>query len=472
MGKGASMNVRRLRVFLSIAMLTAVFGGCSARASDDESAPNAATPIPAGELIDDVIAYEFAVYYMPRATKDPSAELDRLLAEDFATFQRAAEFVEDLKRPTIVPRYEKNVAERYAPPDLESLKYFGRGLDRKQALALQECREAYIVEFAYPKASRWTELKAALKLVERIARETGGLLWDETTREVFSPDAWKSRRIDVWNEEFPDVSTLTTIHAYRHDRFFRAVSLGAAKFGVPDVVVDDFPSSLHEHMGTTMMLVLQALAEGQTLSTPGHMDLNLREIKSKAAREAQLKALEANSTGIATLTLKVGEREEGDPPNRLIGLGFDRVEGPDEQARQMKALSALFGHTDSIAAVKQDDSLLVAASARARSKLPAMRSDFNKGLPPGELILLKVPFTTSDGSDEYMWVEVSKWEGDKILGLLQNDPIDVPNLKAGQNVETSESKVFDYIRRKPDGSVEGNETGEIIRKMQEERAKP
>jgi uncharacterized protein YegJ (DUF2314 family) len=449
-----------------------MFGGCSARAADDESAQNVAKPIPPGELTDDVIAYEFAVYYLPRATKDPSAELDRLLAEDFATFQRATEFVEDLKRPTIVPRYEKNVAERYAPPDLESLKYFGRGLDRNQALALQECREAYIIEFAYPKANRWTELKAALKLAERLARETGGLLWDETTREVFSADAWKSRRIDVWNEEFPDVSTLTTIHAYRHDRFLRAVSLGALKFGLPDIVVDDFPSSLQQHMGTTMMLLLQALAEGRTLSKAGQFDLNLREIKNKQARESQLETLAANSTGIASLTLKAGARDEGDPPNRLIAIWFNRVEGPDEQARQTKALSALFGHTDSIAPVKQDDAALVAASARARSKLPAMRGDFNKGLPPGELILLKVPFKTSDGGDEYMWVEVSKWEGDKILGLLQNDPIDVPNLKAGQNVETSESKVFDYIRRKPDGSVEGNETGEIIRKMQEERAKP
>jgi hypothetical protein len=38
-------------------------------------------------------------------------------------------------------------------------------------------------------------------------------------------------------------------------------------------------------------------------------------------------------------------------------------------------------------------------------------------------------------------------------------------LHAGQEVEVSEAKVFDYIRRHADGSEEGNETGRIIEKQ-------
>jgi uncharacterized protein YegJ (DUF2314 family) len=65
-----------------------------------------------------------------------------------------------------------------------------------------------------------------------------------------------------------------------------------------------------------------------------------------------------------------------------------------------------------------------------------------------------------------MWVEVKKWEGDRIDGLLQNDPYDIPTLKAGQAVRVKLSDVFDYIRVLPDGKREGNTTGAIIEKMQ------
>ena len=63
-----------------------------------------------------------------------------------------------------------------------------------------------------------------------------------------------------------------------------------------------------------------------------------------------------------------------------------------------------------------------------------------------------------------MWVEVTSWKGDKIKGLLQNEPYNVPTLHSGQIVEVSQTSVFDYIRRYADGKMEGNETGKIIEK--------
>ena len=54
------------------------------------------------------------------------------------------------------------------------------------------------------------------------------------------------------------------------------------------------------------------------------------------------------------------------------------------------------------------------------------------------------------------------WDGDKIRGLLSNDPHNIPSLHAGQSVTVSVSRVFDYIRRRADGTVEGNETAKLI----------
>jgi uncharacterized protein YegJ (DUF2314 family) len=63
-----------------------------------------------------------------------------------------------------------------------------------------------------------------------------------------------------------------------------------------------------------------------------------------------------------------------------------------------------------------------------------------------------------------MWVEVISWKNSEVKGLLQNEPDNVPSLHSGQIVEVSEEHIFDYIRRRADGTQEGNETAAIIEK--------
>jgi uncharacterized protein YegJ (DUF2314 family) len=65
-----------------------------------------------------------------------------------------------------------------------------------------------------------------------------------------------------------------------------------------------------------------------------------------------------------------------------------------------------------------------------------------------------------------MWVEVSSWNDNTIVGLLANEPEDVPDLHAGATVKVNQKDVFDYILNKADGSVEGNETSKEIEKFQ------
>lgn len=96
----------------------------------------------------------------------------------------------------------------------------------------------------------------------------------------------------------------------------------------------------------------------------------------------------------------------------------------------------------------------------------AKRAAFARGLQPGEYISVTAPFAKASGGSEWMWVEVSKWQGEKIEGVLKNEPYEVPSLHAGQMVQVSQGKVFDYIRRYPDGKQEGNSTAAIIAKMQ------
>lgn len=418
-------------------------------------------PIPAGELRTDQIRIEFAVYYLPEPGLDPSQELDSLLAGKSNLFERIAEITAPPESPKVSAFLEDDPAENYVAPDLDYLHYFGRGLTQDEAVQLQDTQAVFIMNFAYPDAYVWSGLREAAELAVALAERTDGLLWDETTREVFTPEAWREIRLSEWDAEIPEISSMTVIHAYQDEEYVRAVTLGMEKFGLPDLVIENFSWSLNRNMGHILNLFGQAVAENPVLEKTGEYDLDIRRIQHPTVRNAQLDTLEENATGIALLSLHNGKPVDGDPDNRLIEITFERGAGPDIHARQEQILMATFGWKDSLSRIQHDETIL-AASEKARERLPELRSAFNAGLAPGESLLVKAPFKTPDDSNEWMWVEVISWKGDSITGLLRNEPFDIPDLHAGQKVEVSQEDVFDYIRQLPDGTLEGNETGKVI----------
>lgn len=305
--------------------------------------------------------------------------------------------------------------------------------------------------------------------MERLARETGGLIWDEQTRGVFTPDQWNQRRIQNWTDEIPDISTQITIDAYKKTEYVRAITLGMSKFGLPDVVVENSSWSDYNQIGNLINSLCQALAENSSLKKPGEFLLDFKQIKNTAIREKRLTNLYPNATGAAQVGLKYVPLQDGDATNRLMRITFDHYSGKDELAQEDALISTLFGWQDSIKSVKHNDELL-AASQRAREQLPTLRVVFQKGLAPGEFIELKAPFHRPDGGTEWMWVEVTDWKGGEIKGLLKNEPFHIPSLHGGQIVEVFEKDIFDYLHKNPDGTESGNETGSIIEKMQPEKS--
>ncbi|MCK4866171.1 MAG: DUF2314 domain-containing protein [Gammaproteobacteria bacterium] len=451
------MNIIKTNIFF----LVLIISGCF---SSPVLAEKQQQLIPAGSLMSKSIHFQFAVYYLPAAKKDPVKVLKQLLRLKGLNFKLVDKIPKSPKKMFMQVRLEKNVLKNYSAPGLDTLKYSGRGLSKKQARVLQKSKQALIVNFAYPSKDVWNGLHAATELMEILARKTNGLLWDEVTREMFSLDAWKDRRLANWTSGVPDISKHITIHAYKSGEFIRAITLGMEKFGLPDVVVDNFVWSSNSSVGNVMNLFSQAMAEGAVVTKAGVFDLNIKSIKHPGVREPQLKSLLENAKAVAHLSLRQGIWEEGDPGNRLIQLKFDRYKGRDVHAKLDAMVSSLFGSEDSIKYIKHNAALEI-ESEKAKSKLPALRKDFNAGLQPGELIQVKAPFPIPGGGSEWMWVEVSKWKGNAIEDLLKNEPFNIPTLHAGQIVKVNQQDVFDYIRRYPNGKEIGNKTAEIISKM-------
>ena len=455
------MRSRFARLSLSMASTTLLLL-CSCSKKPEANLVSAGSPMA------DSIRFEYAVYMLPAHVKDPMAVLREALAKQYANLKLIGEIPKQPREMVVSARMKKHVQQEYAPPDMQYLRSFGYGLSQKQAQDLQKSEEAFVLQFSHPQENVWTGLRNSDALVEEIARNTNGLVWDEQTREVFTPDAWHERRLKSWSGDVPDISSQTVIHVYKKDELDRAITLGMTKMGLPDVVVDVISGSSSRPVGNLINLFCQAMAEGAVFEESGKFRLELRAIKDSKVREAQLKSVKGNFMGVAYLTLRPGVWEEGDPKNRLIQLTADRYVGNDVLAKQDQMIGCFFGWEDKLTAVEHSEELLE-ESRKERAKLPGLQRDFTAGLQPDEFVLVKVPFKTPDGGNEWMWVEITSWKGNLIRGTLENEPFNVPGLHRGQIVEVWQGDVFDYTRQYPDKHQEGNTTGEIIRKMNQKQ---
>lgn len=422
-------------------------------------------PIAAGPTAAGQVRYELAIYYTDKPARPPL----QVLKERLAASKSGPRLVDALPRradeAVVLARLDTEAQKNYRPPGLDMLTRFGRGLSREQAVALQASNTALVLQFAHAQKRGMPAYRQSLQLIEQVARETRGLLWDEETREVFTADEWHKQRLETWEGDLPDVSKHTVIHAYRSSKLVRAITLGMAKLGLPDVVVEDFPWSMNHPMGSLVNLLSQALAEGAVIGPKGRCDVDAKALRHTGVRAAQTTDLLQGSTGRAQLMLVEGRPEDGDPANRLAEIRFTAQAGNDVHAAQQALISSLYGSKDAISYVKHNQAL-TAASEAARARLPALQKAFAQGLAPGEYLLVKAPFETPAGGKEWMWVEVTAWKGDSISGLLKNDPFNIPTLHAGQIVTVKQGGLFDYIRHFPDGRQEGNETGRLIEQQE------
>jgi uncharacterized protein YegJ (DUF2314 family) len=415
-------------------------------------------PVPTGSLLAPDFSYVLAVYHLPRPKGDPVKVATSLAAKQALKTSRAP-----LDRPPRVPTVAvMSVPSAEAPAiDSSALQHFGRGLSNAQLTALAASERVTVLEFSGPGSSALATYRKALALATAVARESGGLVWDDEARFMFSPEAWSQRETGWSPDGLPDVAAQLAIHAYRDGELLRIITLGMRKFALPDVVVNQVPSG-RVQMEALVNLLCQRLVEGARLEKPGQLTLSLDEVRHATVRGDVIKSLLPEARRRTVLHLGIGRRDEGDPENRLVEILFP---GTAPQVAQVASIAELFGKKDSLIGARHDKELL-AASERARRKALALKPRYAKTPPLNERLSVKAPFKTKDGGNEWMWVEVVRWEGSTIKGILQNDPYEVPNLKAGARVDVDEKTIFDYILSKPDGTQEGNETGALIEKSQ------
>ncbi|SMB94476.1 hypothetical protein SAMN00120144_2008 [Hymenobacter roseosalivarius DSM 11622] len=112
------------------------------------------------------------------------------------------------------------------------------------------------------------------------------------------------------------------------------------------------------------------------------------------------------------------------------------------------------------------DSLLAPAVKQARKTLPQAKKRFLLGLPSGESFFLTTHIFDTDGKFEQVFVRVTSWESNKVVGTIANDLVTVKQYQVNQSIEFPEKAALDWTIAKPDGSEEGNYVGKFIDALQ------
>lgn len=355
-----------------------------------------------------------------------------------------------------------DVAEDYPAHNMEYLKYFAEGFSKTQKEQLTTSKNAFILVLYYEDKDVFTHTKKLFDWVYKKTKKTDFFIYDGEVREYFLPKIWKRDRVDAWENGIPNAMKQLTLHSYRKHEYCRSITFGMQRFGLPDLVIDDSACSNVSNTSQLLAIIAQLLLEGNQIEE-SNLTVDLDVIKDTSFKKLIPDITYENATKKATINFnKVNIQEEGDPFNTIFRVNFKNDNYENSQAYESEIYKQLFGSEDEITYINHNDDIM-AASQRAKEKLPELRALFNEGLEQATL-LLKAPFTTDEGGNEWMWVEVTKWTGETIEGILQNEPYHIKNLKSGAKVTVKQVDIFDYILYKADGSQEGNETGKLIMK--------
>lgn len=125
---------------------------------------------------------------------------------------------------------------------------------------------------------------------------------------------------------------------------------------------------------------------------------------------------------------------------------------------------------DKVIRVPDNDTEMAAAIAKARSTLPEFWREMEAPGLGVESFSLKVAIPYGTNRHEHFWLTDIERRGDRISGVISNDPNDATHVVKGERYEFTEADISDWLIRR-NGKMVGNETMRpLLKRMPEEQA--
>ena len=324
-------------------------------------------------------------------------------------------------------------------PDAEFIATYGVGVEQPEALAASQ--QVVLAWFASPREEAIDILRAAHAAFRDAATLAKGWVEDLDTQRIYGPTAWAQLDpvgpMTAWFvvDAMPADPALP-------DGNLRLLTRGLRRYGDAELVVEDVAPDAAADISVVINAVAETLRPRTSLPT----------VLTIATRTVN-----------GTARFSEGRTREDDPEPPLVQLNFegdiavppapaDPVPPPPIVSEPQVASTGPLPAPDAPATLAEAQTLALARFDTV------VRGAWDAGLPAGAAIAVSIPFPTSKGAREYMWVELRSWTGDQLTGVLMNAPNDVPERHLGDVVTVPRSDVFDYIWKKGDGAREGNTT--------------
>jgi len=420
-------------------------------------------PQPVTIKIPDVIHTGFGVYFTsdgpPALSDDDILEITKAWLIKRAEPKLREAITEYISAPAM-RKLEVRTVSQLAPPPMQMLKAMGLGETEEERMR----HATHVVMIGTYDALRYPRfgLIAAVAIARALAAHLGGVIFDPQCRKVL--------RIDTHNQELPKtawipVSTQIVIpHSVDSKGKGWMTTVGMEKYGLPNLELRQIPPNLGDAIapimsGIIQKLVMIAMAERRRPAGNSHdlivgpdLEISTRDITLAFGKTDDADEKEG------TTQIRIGYYPDKRGQERLLGVMPPDAfkDRPEEWMYRM--LDDLMGREDKVGHVAKDSEMMESAHLRSIAELPEVKRRFLAKLPVGSSLFIKHGFKTSKGDNEYMWIAVQTWTGDKISGILANDPIDVPGLRAGSPVQMSQSDAFDWMIAHHDGRMEGGYT--------------
>jgi uncharacterized protein YegJ (DUF2314 family) len=424
-------------------------------------------PKPVTIKLPEIVHTGFGVYFTsdgpPSLSDDDIIEITKAWLIKRAD-PRLGDAITDFVSAAPMRKLEVRPVSQLAAPPMQMLKAMGLGETEEERMR----HATHVVMVATYDALRYPRfgLIAAVAVARALALKLGGV--------IFDPQCGKVLRIDTHDQELPDtpwlpVATQIVIpHSVDSKGIGWMTTVGMEKYGLPNLELRQIPPNLGDAIAPIMSGIIQKLVwavftENQERGTPSveivvgpDLEISSEDISQAFGTKSE------SGEKVGTTQIRIGYYPDKRGEERFLGVMPPEAfkNRPEEWMYLM--LDDLLGREDKIGHVNKDSEMMEAAHYRATAELPEVKRRFLAKLPVGSNLFIKHGFPTSDGDREFMWIAVQTWTGDKISGILANEPLDVPGLRAGSPVQISEAEAFDWTISHHDGRMEGGYTTKVM----------
>src|SRR5687767_15712624 len=97
-----------------------------------------------------------------------------------------------------------------------------------------------------------------------------------------------------------------------------------------------------------------------------------------------------------------------------------------------------------VAMVERGDAEMAHAIAEAQKTLKTFIARVEKGPKKGEMFAVKVGLPTARGGHEHIWLAEVAYDKGEFSGIVDVEPVDLPNIKSGQQLKAKQADVSDW----------------------------